>query len=214
MTNRRFVSVVFFVLSIVVLVHAQQPNRPTAPAATTTSAPSSNALNGKVAMINTAVFGDPKIGITRLSTTVSKVDGEFQTQRAELQKLQQQYTAILADIEKTKSLATPQELQRKADQAETLKRSIERKGEDAELSYKKRLQDAVEPLSIDIVQAMSAFAQKRGITLLLDASKLQGALLYAGGGVDVTQEFIAEYNQQKPGAALNQNAPSSLAIIR
>lgn len=113
-----------------------------------------------------------------------------------MQRLRQQYEGLTAEIGKTKDLANRQELQKKVDQAEGLKREIERKAEDAQIAYNKRVQEVVGPLTNEISQAINAFVKRRGITLLLDASKLQDALLYASNSIDVTREFIAEYNQQ------------------
>lgn len=199
-------------LTVALPTAAQQSNRPAAPA--TPAQPSATTGENRIAIIDTGAFGDPKNGITRLTTAISKVQGEFQPQRAELQRLRQQYEGLTAEIEKTKDLANRQEFQKKVDQAEGLKREIERKAEDAQIAYNKRVQEVVGPLTNEISQAINAFVKRRGITLLLDASKLQDALLYASNSIEVTLEFIAEYNQQKPGTAANTKPSSSVAPTR
>lgn len=196
MTRKIFLFVAAALLSV--NTYAQQGNKPTAPAPPSTTP---RLTEGKVMIIDTSAFADPKNGITRLSAAVAKVDAEFQQQGAELQKLKQQHDALIQDINKTKDLANPQATQQKVEQADALKRSLERKAEDGQLAYNKKMQEAVGGISSDILQSLNAFVQKRGITLLLDASKLQSALLYASAEIDITREFISEYNQQKPKAA-------------
>lgn len=180
------------------IVSAQQP-APARPAtASTTSAPA--ALTGGVAIVDTEVFGNPKTGILRLIRAVEGVNREFLPQRDELQKLRTQYEQIVKEIDATKTVADQRTLATKADQAESLKKQIERKSQDASDAYSKRLRDASEPVWRDINNALEAYARQRGASVVFDVSKLAAAMLVVNNAVDITKGFVADYNQRNPVA--------------
>nr|MBA3805749.1 OmpH family outer membrane protein [Acidobacteriota bacterium] len=152
-------------------------------------------------LINTDFFADDKQGIGRLVNAVKKVDTEFTPRRNELQALKANMDKLTADIQATANVADPKTLQQKSDQLEAMKREYQRKGEDAQAAYNKRLQESVGPLYEDIGKSLDAFARSRGITLLLDAAKIGPAILAATDAMDVTRAFIAEYNSKNPATA-------------
>jgi outer membrane protein len=197
----RLIAAAAFLAAITALpTFAQQ--RPAAAATTPAPAASSAQIpDSKIALINTDAFSDEKLGIGRLVNAVKKVDTEFTPRRTELQGIKAQIDKLTADIQATANVATPQTLQQKNDQLEALKRDYQRKGEDAQAAYNKRLQEAVGPLYEDIGKSLDAFARARGITLLLDAAKIGPAILAATDTMDVTRAFIAEYNSKNPATA-------------
>lgn len=195
----RLIAVAAFLATITALpAFAQQR-----PAAAATPAAASNAAipDSKIALINTDFFADEKQGIGRLVNAVKKVDTEFTPRRNELQTLKANMDKLTADIQATANVADPKTLQQKSDQLEGMKREYQRKGEDAQAAYNKRLQESVGPLYEDIGKSLDAFARARGITLLLDAAKIGPAILAATDGMDVTRAFIAEYNSKNPATA-------------
>jgi len=56
------------------------------------------------------------------------------------------------------------------------------------------------PLQDDVGKALDAYAKARGITLILDASQVEG-ILFALETIDITRAFIAEYNSKNPATA-------------
>ena len=195
----RLIAVAAFLAAITALpAFAQQR-----PAAAATPAAASNAAipDSKIALINTDFFADEKQGIGRLVNAVKKVDAEFTPRRNELQTLKANMDKLTADIQATANVADPKTLQQKSDQLEGMKREYQRKGEDAQAAYNKRLQESVGPLYEDIGKSLDAFARARGITLLLDAAKIGPAILAATDAMDVTRAFIAEYNSKNPATA-------------
>jgi Skp family chaperone for outer membrane proteins len=198
---RFIVTAVLLILVTSVMVFAQQPgaSRPAAtpaPAAGAASVP-----DGKVAIVDTEAFGNPKTGIVRLVRAFESVNNEFKIQRDELQKLRAQYDQIVKDVNATKSVADQKALAAKADQAESLKKQIERKSQDAQEAYSKRLRDVTGPVWKDINIALAGYARQRGASVVFDASKLSEVMLVINGGIDITQGFIADYNQRNPAAA-------------
>ncbi|HEU4596755.1 MAG TPA: OmpH family outer membrane protein, partial [Pyrinomonadaceae bacterium] len=179
---------------------AQRPAA-TTPAPQTGGAPGGNPVDGKIAIIDTEAFADPKSGITRLVNAFTKVNNEFKPRSDELQRLRASYEQIGKDIEATKNLADQKALAAKADQAETLKNDIERKSQDAQRAYQKRLREETQPIYQEIGTALQAFARQRGITVIFDVSKMGEVMFVVNDGVDLTNAFIADYNQRNPATA-------------
>jgi outer membrane protein len=154
---------------------------------------------GKIAVIDSAAFSDDKAGIARVVNAMKTVDTQFQPLRTEVQGMQTRYEALVADIQKTKDVADPKTIATKVDQADTMKRDIERKTQDAQISIQKRMQEVLGPLQEDVYNSLQAFAQARGISMIIDASRVP--LIYFNDTVDITKEFITEYNRAKPATA-------------
>jgi Skp family chaperone for outer membrane proteins len=175
---------------------AQTPAR-TQPAAPAAGTPAQG--TGRIAIIDTAAFSDDKAGIARVVNAMKTVETQFQPLRTEMQGLQSRYEALVADINKTRDVADPKTIAAKVDQADTMKRDLERKSQDAQISVQKRMQEVLGPLQEDVLNSLQAFAQARGISVIIDASRVP--LIPVNDSLDITREFIAEYNRTKPATA-------------
>ena len=82
------------------------------------------------------------------------------------------------------------------EEADRLELTIKRKAEDAQTSYQKETLAALEPLQQDIVNALATYAQAKGISLLIDVNRVP--VIYASTSLDVTKDFIADYNRTHP----------------
>jgi len=65
----------------------------------------------------------------------------------------------------------------------------------------------LEPLQKDIGTALIAYAQSRGITLLIDVNRVP--VVYAAAGMDITRDFIADYNRTHPAGTAPAPAPAT-----
>ncbi len=176
--------------------------RPAAPQQTAPAAPAGPVPDTKIAYINTEAFGDEKAGITRYVTAVKALEREFQPRQAELNTMQTRIKAIADEITKLSgsTVVDPKTIQAKQDEGERLQRDLKYKKEQADADFSKRYEEVVSPISQDIGNALTQFATQRGITMIIDISKLAPAILTANKNMDVTQAFIAEYNS-KPTTA-------------
>lgn len=154
----------------------------------------------KIALVNTDEFADEKTGITRLVAAMKKVDLEFQPRRTELQTLQQQIEKSTTDLNKAAPVQDPKVTAQQNDKIESMKKEFQRKGEDAQAAYQKRLQEVLGPVYDDIGKALDAFAKAHGITLVLDVTKIQG-IVSASDSLDITRPFITEFNSKNPATA-------------
>lgn len=200
----RAIAAVAFVAAISASVLAQTrpagtPATSTAPTQTTANVPDS-----KIALVDTDAFLDEKQGITKLVTAAKAVEAEFQPRRTELQNLQQQIDKATADLQKVQAVQDPKLSAQQQDKIDTMKKDLQRKGEDAQAAYQKRLQDKLGPVYEDIGKALDAYAKAHGITMVLDVTKIQG-IVSADGSLDITKAFIVEFNSKNPAtAALTQ----------
>jgi Skp family chaperone for outer membrane proteins len=187
----------------------QPAARPAAPAA----APSAGAAiaEGKFAIIDTEAFGDQKDGIKRLVAAFQTVEREFKPRRDEITALRNRYDALVKDIDATKAVSDPKALQAKVDQAEALKVEIERKQQDGQKALDKRVQELTGPVYQDIGNALQAFAKARGLSVVFDVSKMQGVVMVVDGGIDITNAFIADYNQRNPATTAAAPTPAAPA---
>jgi Skp family chaperone for outer membrane proteins len=165
------------------------------------------AQSEKVALVDTNAFIDPQKGITRLVRTMDSVEQEFAPRWAEIAGM---YERLQKELEKYSYAGpiptdprpmTPERRKALKETTDTIQRSIEAREAQLQVDYAKRLKEATAPVSQHIRQQLELFAKSRGITLLLDASKLAcmvGCDPKATAALDVTQEFIAAYNRSNP----------------
>jgi len=133
-------------------------------------------------------------------SAAKKVENEFQPRRTELQNLQAQIDKMTGDLQKASPVQDPKVTAQQQDAIDQKKREMQRKTEDAQSAYQKRLQDMLGPVYDDIGKALDAFAKAHGITLILDVTKIQG-IVSADGSLDITKAFITEFNSKNPATA-------------
>lgn len=213
MTTRRLIATAAFIAATIYpSANAQQPAAPrqAAPAAATTttaaSAPGVSITEARIAIVDTAAFSDEKAGITRLVNAARTVDKEFEPRRTELRTIQATLQKLADDIAKTTPVANPREIEQKREQAEKLKREFDFKTQEAQAAYGKRAQEITGPISEDIGRNIDAYAKQRNITLIIDARQVP--ILYAVSTIDITRDFIAEYNKRNPATAAS-TAPAT-----
>ena len=174
-----------------------QTTRPAGqPAAGNAAAPS---LTGKIAVIDSSFFADEKTGIARVVNAMKGINAQFQPQSTELQGMQTRYNALAEEIQKTGPVADPKTLAAKQDQLAQLKTDMERKAQDAQAAVERRQREVLGPLQDDVYNALQSYAQQRGIAIVIDANRVP--VLYVADSVDITRDFITEYNRTHPATA-------------
>ena len=179
------------------------PTRPAATPQTTSAASNAPVPDTKIAFIDTGAFGEEKGGITRYVNAVKTLEREFKPRSDELTTMGNRIKAIASEITTLSgnSVVDPKTIQAKQDEGERLQRDLKYKQEQADADFKKRYSEVVGPISQDIGNALTQFANQRGITMILDISKLMPAILTVNPAMDVTQAFINEYNATHPATA-------------
>ena len=194
----RAIAAVAFVAAISASIMAQ--TRPVGTPATSPAPTTANVPDSKIALVDTDAFLDEKQGITKLVTAAKAVEAEFQPRRVELKTLDDQINKATADLQKVQAVQDPKLSAQQQDKIDSMKKDMQRKGEDAQAAYQKRLQDKLGPVYEDIGKALDAYAKAHGITMVLDVTKIQG-IVSADGSLDITKAFIVEYNSKNPATA-------------
>jgi Skp family chaperone for outer membrane proteins len=165
------------------------------------------AAPANIGVIDSSAFSDSKAGINRVMNGMKQLDTKFQPLRAEIRGMRERLNTMREDIQKKRAIQDAQTTARQADEAERLEVQIKRKAEDAQASYQKESLAILEPLQKDIADALNTYAQAKGITLVLDANRVP--IIYAAPTLDITRDFIADYNRTHPvGAAAPAAAPA------
>ncbi len=195
-------SIAAFVFAALTIISAQAQTRP-APGAPTVGAAQPAAVTGaiRIAVIDSGAFSDDKAGITRVMNAVKQVDAQFQPQRTELQGMQTRYDTLVKDLQAKAQIQDPKVTAQQQDQAEQLQTQIKRKAEDAQASYQRRMAEVLDPLQQDVYTTLQGFAQARGIALIIDVNRNPSPVIFAADSVDITKEFITEYNRTHPATA-------------
>src|SRR5689334_13821695 len=152
-----------------------------------------------VAIIDSAAFSDDKAGIAHVMAAMQQLDVKFVPLRNELRTMRDRLSAMRSDIQKKRQVQEPSLTAKQTEDADRLELEIKRKAEDAQTSYQKDSVAALDPLQKDIGTALTAYAQSKGITLLIDANRVP--ILYAAASLDITKAFIADYNRTHPAGA-------------
>jgi len=176
------------------MILAQTQTRPAAPPTT-------------VGIIDSAAFSDEKAGIARVMVAMQQLEARYLPVRNELRTMRDRLSTMRSDIQKKRLVQDPTLTAKQTEDADRLELEIKRKAEDAQTSYQRDSAGVLDPLQKDIGTALTAYAQSKGIALLIDANRVP--ILYAASQIDITKDFIADYNRTHPvGAAAPAPAPA------
>jgi len=204
------------VVAVATSVNAQRPAaNPAAQPTPTPATPPATAATvalpvSKMAVIYTDLFLHQTNGIAKFNSVVTKLNGEFQKLKDEINQMQTRAQALEAEITKLREApaGTPIDqrgLQTKIDQLDQLKKDIQRKGEDAQAAYNRRREELFTPVQQEIGKALEVFAKARGINVIIDAAQVP--LLYAAESIDITRAFITDFNSKNPVTAATTVTP-------
>ena len=181
--------------SLTVVVHAQtraltnNANKPS-------NLSASPAPPSGVAIVDSGEFTDPKTGIQRVVAALGQLDVKNQGITKELKDMQTRLQNLRADIQNKRLVQDPKITAQQTDQADKLELELKRRAEDAQATSNKEMQSAIGPLQQDIQNALGAYAKAHGIFLVIDAGRVP--LVYADDSIDITKDFIADYNKTHP----------------
>jgi Skp family chaperone for outer membrane proteins len=179
-----------------------QPATQAKPQGPATSTGAVNVPTGKVAVIFSAAFQDQKQGIAKFGVLLTKLNGEFQKTQDDLNQTAKNIQALQDEIKKLQESPAPDPkiIQSKVGQLDQMKKDYQRRGEDGQAAYQRRRQEIFGPLQEEVGKALDGYVKARGITLVLDASQVEG-ILFAAETIDITRPFISEYNSKNPVTA-------------
>ena len=155
----------------------------------------------KLAVIDSEAFADPKTGVKRLITASNQIDTELTPLRQQITTMNTRYQA-LAQKANARTIT-----QQEADEADNLKRDLQRKQEDGQKRLDVLTRQKIAPILNDLSVAVQAYAKLKGYDIVLDTAKFAGTMIVINQGLDITNAFIADYNAKNPGTAATTAAP-------
>ena len=173
------------------------------------TAQTGNVPVGKIAVIFSEAFQDPKQGITKFGVIQTQLNAEFKKAQEDLDAAAQKIQSLQAEIAKLQNSVAPvdpKSVNAKMEQVDQLKKDAQRKLEDTQALYQQRRTALLTPLQDDVGKALDAFAKAHGITLVIDGSQVP-AVIYATDSMDITRIFIAEFNAKNPATAAATTKP-------
>ena len=170
------------------------------------------AAPANIGIIDSSKFTDEKAGIGKVMNAIRQLDVKFQPVQAELKGMRERLNTMRADLQKKRSIQDAATTARQAEEAERLEVQYKRKTEDARASYQKETGAIMETLQNDIGNALTAYAQANGITLVIDANRVP--IIYAASALDITQDFINDYNRKYPAGSAPAPARTTPAPAR
>lgn len=162
-----------------------------------------------IAVIDSSAFSNERTGITRVMNGMKALDAKFQPLRAEIRGMRERLNTLRADVQNKRQVQDARTTAQQADEADRLEVQIKRKQEDAQISFQRETAAVLDPLQNDIAGALNAYAQAKGITLVLDANRVP--IIYAAQSIDITRSFIDDYNRKNPGGPATTKAPTTTA---
>ena len=159
-----------------------------------------------VAVIDSSAFSDEKAGIARVMVAMQQIETKFTPLRAELRGMRDRLTTMRSDIQKKRAVQDASMTAQQTEAADRIELDIKRKAEDAQSSYQKESLALLDPLQKEIGTSLIAYAQSKGITLLIDANRVP--IVYAAQQLDITKDFIADYNRTHPAGTAPAAAPA------
>ena len=154
------------------------------------------AAPANIGIIDSSEFSNDKTGITRVMNAMRQLEAKFDPLQAEIRGMQSRLTTMRSDLQKKRGIQDAATTARQIEEAERLEVQIKRKAEDARASSQKESLAVLDPLQKDILTALNAYAQAKGITLVIDVNRVP--ILYAAASLDITRDFINDYNQKHP----------------
>jgi Skp family chaperone for outer membrane proteins len=189
----RLVSVAFIFSGLMISVHAQGRLMTSGGSSPGNSQPPPAA---PMAIIDSGEFTDNKTGITRVIAALNQLNAKFEPVNTELKGMQARLTTMRTDIQNKQATQAVTLTAQQTDQANQLEVQIKRKAEDAQSNYQKQMATTLQPLQSDIGNALNAYAQSHGILLIIDSNRVP--MIYVHNSIDITKDFIAEYNRTHP----------------
>ena len=164
--------------------------------------------DGKVAVINTQVF--PGM-VLELKQKYEQVNNQFKDRFQKLQALAEQMKGMENDLRTKQGVLAPDKYQELQANYTDLKKRGEREQEDFNADADKALDAATKPVRDKMTQFLNTYAAQKGIVVVINlaGAAQSGSLAYWNPGLDITDDFVAEYNKANPVAGVTATPPST-----
>jgi Skp family chaperone for outer membrane proteins len=187
-------------ISLLVMTALAQTPRPGGAAA---AAPTGGqGAEGKIAVVNSSAFNAE---ILELRSRLEALGAELDPKRKEIENIAKQIEDLKTKVQAQGGTVNEQTRAQWIEQGQELEKKDKRLREDYEALVQKRMADVATPVYTKISEALSKYAQARGIAIVIDGVAAQNGqlLLYALPSTDITTDFVKEYNRSESSCQVN-----------
>ena len=190
-------------------VFAQTPTPPSprsttaasvaAPSASTGAPTGGTGAEGKLVYINIGKFGTD---INELKVKIDALNNEFESKKKEVQAEEEALNNLKTKINNQGGTVSVQVRAQWVDEATDKDKALTRKKEDYNQIGQRRLAEITQPVYDKVGKFLEGYCQQRGIVMVLEGGAAQqaGILLFAAQAMDITDDFIKEYNKSNPSS--------------
>lgn len=164
--------------------------------------------DGKIAVINTQVFPG---AISELKVKYEQVNNQFKARLQGLQNLSEQMKTMENDLRTKQNVLAADKYQELQSNYEDAKRRGTREQEDLNNDVDRALDAATKPIRDKLYQFLQTYSAQRGVVLVINlaGAAQSGTLAFWNPGVDITEDFVNEYNKANPVAGAPAPAPAA-----
>jgi Skp family chaperone for outer membrane proteins len=192
MKKIKFVQTIIALLVLGISAYAQQGAAP--------------AVKSKIAVINTGAFQEQ---IGEFKAKLEALNKQFEPRIRELDQLGTQIKTREDTLKTQGPTLTPAKVAELTEQVESMKREYQRKGEDLQADGGKARDLALQPVSEKLERFAKDYTARKGITVLVDLANAfnSGLIVWYDTRLDVTEDFVKEYNKANAAPAAGTPKP-------
>lgn len=152
-----------------------------------------------------------KVGIIHIQNTIvatkdgqkalSELQARFEPKRKELEKKQGEVQALQEQLRKGSNTMSDDAKQKLVRDIDARLKTFNRDSEDAQTEWDQEQGKILNELGQKLMVVIDKYARDNGFALILDVSSPQSPVLYAANGIDITNDIVALYDKNSPGAA-------------
>jgi outer membrane protein len=153
--------------------------------------------------VTTVAWAETKIGVVDVQRVIDDSEKGQQARELLKQRFEQEKTALekegkeiallKEDFDKQSAVLTPE---KRADREQGLRQRIKdfnRLKKDKQDAFNAQQMEVLRQVMARVLEVIQAVAKERGYTAVFDSTN--GPVLYAGDGVDITDQVIQRFNQ-------------------
>jgi Skp family chaperone for outer membrane proteins len=161
---------------------------------------------GRVAVINTTVFQEK---IAEFKAKIDALNKQFEPRVRDLEQLGQRIQQMENTIQNGRGTLTPAKIAELSEQMEGLKKEYQRKGEDLQVDGNRAREQSLQPVSAKLERFARDYTTRKGIAILFDLANAVNSnlIVWYDAKMDVTEDFITEYNKANPSTAASTTPP-------
>lgn len=149
------------------------------------------------------------IGTREGQAAAKDLEAKSAPRKRELEKLQVEINGLKDKLGKLSSVGSDDQKSSLMRDIDAKTKSFNRQVEDAQAELDQEQGRLLNELGGKVLAVLDKYAKDNGFAIVLDVSAQNTPVMFAANGIDVTQEVVALYDKNAPGASSAAPAPSA-----